>query len=158
MPRNVYSEIHLHITWHTKNSAAVILDGIEAQLHQFLRKKSAETPGLLVHAVGGMPDHVHLAVSVPPALNVSEWIGRLKGASAHYVNRRLANNRKALEWQAGYGVVSFGTKDLPWVVHYVEGQRERHARGETYGRLERTEIAVSPLKRAEGALRRRHQA
>jgi len=145
-PRNVYSEIHLHITWHTKNSAAVILDGIEARLHQFLRKKSEETPGLLVHAVGGTADHVHLAVPVPPASNVSEWIGRLKGASAHYVNRRVAN-RKALEWQAGYGVVSFGTKDLPWVVHYVETQRERHARGDTHDRLERTETAVSPLKR-----------
>ena len=24
--------------------------------------------------------------------------------------------RKVLEWQAGYGVVSFGTRDLPWVV------------------------------------------
>lgn len=44
--------------------------------------------------------HVHLAVSVPPALTISEWIGELKGASAHYVNHEVAR-RRVLEWQSG---------------------------------------------------------
>ncbi len=44
---------------------------------------------------------------------------------------------KALEWQAGYGVVSFGTGDLPWVRDYVRNQREHHARGKVEDRLER---------------------
>jgi len=35
--------------------------------------------------------------------------------------------------------VSFGTKDLPWVVEYVRKQRERHAQGKTHVRLERVE-------------------
>ena len=33
-------------------------------------------------------------------------------------------NRKALEWQAGYGAVSFGTKDLPRVTNYIKRQKE----------------------------------
>ena len=94
---------------------------------------------MLVHAIGGTDDHVHLAVTAPPTLLVSEWIGELKGASAHYVNHTLAN-RKVIEWQTGYGVVSFGTKAMPWVVHYVENQREHHAKRTTYERLERVEI------------------
>ena len=44
---------------------------------------------------------------------------------------------KALEWQTGYGVVSFGAKDLPWVVAYIQNQREHHARAGTHDRLER---------------------
>ena len=70
---------------------------------------------------------------------VSEWIGELKGASAHYVNHGLAN-RKAIEWQTGYGVVSFGAKAMPWVVRYVENQREHHAKRTTHQRLERAEV------------------
>ena len=138
MPRNVYAEIHLHVTWHTKRNDAVIDGDIERQLHQYLRGRIAEAQEVSLHAIGGVADHVHLAVSVPPTLHVSEWIGQLKGASARYINHRIAN-RKLLEWQAGYGVVSFGTKDLPWVVDYIRRQKEHHARGATHERLERIE-------------------
>lgn len=31
-------------------------------------------------------------------------------------------NRKALEWQRGYGVVSFGKRNLEWVLDYVRRQ------------------------------------
>ena len=92
--------------------------------------------------MGGTDDHVHIAVSVPPTLPIAEWIGRIKGASAHWVNHRIAN-RKLLEWRSGYGVVSFGTKDLPWVVAYVKNQRQRHANGKVYERLESVESAES---------------
>jgi Transposase IS200 like len=71
-----------------------------------------QSPGVLLHAIGGTDDHVPLAVTAPPTLLVSEWIGELKGASAHYGNHTLAN-RKVIEWQTGYGVVSFGAKAMP---------------------------------------------
>jgi putative transposase len=119
MARTIYAEINLHITWHTKDGASPTHGDVESRLHGYLRNRAVATDGVRFHAVGGMPDHVHLAVSVPPTLQISEWIGELKGASAHHVNHEVTN-RKVLEWQTGYGVVSFGTKDLPWVVRYVE--------------------------------------
>ena len=143
MPRNVYSEINLHITWHTKQRAAVIVDAIERQLFQFIKQRIAETSGVDLHAIGGAADHIHLAVGVPPTLNISEWIGQIKGTSAHHINHRVSN-RKVLEWQTGYGVVSFGTKDLRWVVEYIRNQKEHHARGSTPERLERVEHVESP--------------
>ena len=42
-----------------------------------------------------------------------------------------------LQWQSGYGVVSFGTKDLPWVSDYIRNQKEHHASGKALERLER---------------------
>jgi putative transposase len=44
-----------------------------------------------------------------------------------------------LDWQGGYGVVSFGAKDLEWVKRYVRNQKEHHARGTTHERLESIE-------------------
>ena len=64
-------------------------------------------------------------------------IGQLKGSSAHEVNRKLGLGRKLLEWQAGYGVVSFGTKDLEWVRAYIRNQKQHHAKGHVHDRLER---------------------
>jgi putative transposase len=138
MPRNVYSEINLHIVWHTKNNAPVLSDQIEARLQQHIEHHVLQSEGCIFHGIGGTDDHVHLAVSVPPTLLISEWIGRLKGASAHYINNEIAN-RKLLEWQIGYGVVTFGTRDLPWVLSYVRNQRQHHASGATHQRLERIE-------------------
>ena len=80
---------------------------------------------------------MHLAVSIPPTLTISDWIGELKGGSSHDVNQEAGKRQKVLQWQAGYGVVSFGTKDLEWVKAYIRSQREHHLRGRTHERLER---------------------
>lgn len=136
MPRNVYSEINLHITWHTKENAAVLVDQIENRVHHYLRNRALQEPEVIVHEVNGMPDHVHLAVSVPPTLLISDWIGTLKGACSHYINSEIVN-RRVLAWQTGYGVLSFGTKDLAWVRAYIRNQKEHHAKGTTQERLER---------------------
>lgn len=138
MPRNVYSEIHLHMTWHTKGNAPVLTDPVESQLHRYLRNRIVNTSSVTLHALNGVADHVHIAVTVPPTLPTSDWIGELKGASAHYINHEICN-RKVLQWQTGYGVVSFGTKDLPWIVAYVRNQKAHHASGDVRDRLERIE-------------------
>jgi putative transposase len=143
MPRNVYAEINLHLTWHTKDNAPILTDHVENRVHHFLTHRALETPDVRVQAINGTTDHIHLVVSIPPTVAISEWIGQLKGACAHHINHEICN-RKVLDWQAGYGVVSFGTGDLPWVVRYVEQQKEHHARGSTHERLEQTERRGQP--------------
>jgi REP element-mobilizing transposase RayT len=135
MPNRVYSEINFHITWHTKNSLPMITDKIESRLYGNLKHKMLETPEVIVHAIGGIEDHIHVAVSVPPTIQPSDWIGQLKGASSYQINKLFG--QKQLEWQHGYGIVSFGTKDLPWILNYVLNQKEHHRSGKTFERLER---------------------
>ena len=137
MAQNYYAEINLHITWHTKDSAPMLRDDVETLVHCHLRKKALEAREVLVHAIGGTHDHVHIALSIPPTLLISDYVGQLKGSSSHEANQRLGLHGKVLEWQAGYGVVSFGMGDLQWVVRYIENQRSHHARGKAVDRLER---------------------
>ncbi len=136
MPRNVYAEINLHITWHTKDNAPVLVDNVEDRVHRYIMRRAIQTEGVVVHEINGIPDHIHLAVTVPPTVPISDWIGELKGASAHYINHEICN-RKVLAWQTGYGVVSFGTKDLPWVVAYIRNHESHHSAGTAQNRLER---------------------
>ena len=136
MSRQYYSELNLHMVWHTKESSPVLTQLVEPLAHRELRQKLVNTPGVFVHEIGGIETHVHLCVTIPPTIRVSEFIGQLKGASSHEVNQRLGRG-KLLHWQEGYGVVTFGTKDLEWVKAYVRNQRQHHAEGTTHDRLER---------------------
>jgi len=136
MSRRSYSEINLHFVWHVKSSLPMITSEIEPRLYKHIRSYALQSPGLIFHEIGGTETHVHTAVTIPPTLLISAWIGKLKGASSHHVNHKLAN-RKLLDWQTGYGVVSFGTKDLEWVVDYICNQKEHHKKGTTVERLER---------------------
>ena len=139
MSRNYYSEINLHLVWHTKSSSPLLTPTIEPLAHRALRRRIIDTPGAFVHEIGGIETHVHLAVSIPPTLTISDWIGQLKGGSSHDVNEEAGKQQKVLQWQTGYGVVSFGTKDLDWVKAYIRNQREHHAKRTTFDRLERIE-------------------
>jgi putative transposase len=137
MSRNYYSEINLHITWHCKDSLPLLNPRVEAEAHRCVKQKIINTAGAFVHEIGGTETHIHVAVSIPPTLTISEFIGQLKGASSHDVNKQLGPGGKVLEWQAGYGVVTFGSGDLEWVKQYIRNQREHHASGKVYDRLER---------------------
>jgi putative transposase len=125
MSKRAYSEINLHFVWHVKASLPIIHETIEPRLHRYLKSYALQSKGLIFHEIGGTENHIHIAVTIPPTLLISDWIGKIKGASSHYVNHQLAN-RKILDWQTGYGVVSFGTKDLEWVVRYIRNQKEHH--------------------------------
>jgi putative transposase len=136
MPHNYYSEINLHITWHTKNSLPLLTPTVEPLAHRYIKQRLINEKGVFIHEIGGIETHIHLVVSIPPTISISEWIGQLKGASAHEINQQLADRGKPLQWQTGYGVVSFGTGDLDWVKDYVRKQRQHHAEGKTHARLE----------------------
>ena len=137
MSRNYYSEIHLHIVWHTKLSTPLLTRSIEPLAHRALRQKIVDCSGAFVDEIGGTASHVHLAVTIAPTITISQFIGQLKGASSHAVNQEIGRRSKALEWQTGYGVVTFGTRDLPWVVDYIREQKEHHRVGRIFDRLER---------------------
>lgn len=134
-----YSEIHLHVVWHTKNNEPLLTPEVEAEAHGLIRGKALETKGVIVHAINGTVNHVHLAVTVPPSVRPCDLIGQMKGASSHSMNQRYPGRPWA--WQNGYGVVSFATKVLPWVVAYIENQKTHHAEKTTQEALERTEEA-----------------
>ncbi len=136
MSKRSYSEINLHFVWHVKASQPIITAEIEPRLYRYIRSYALQSNSLIFHEIGGTETHIHIAVTIPPTLLISDWIGKIKGSSSHCVNRELVN-RKVLDGQTGYGVVSFGTKDLEWVVNYIRNQREHHEKRATVERLEK---------------------
>ena len=119
-----YYELYYHIIWATKMREPLITAELEPELHQYLRGKGISIGGI-VHAVGGMEEHVHVVASIEPRIAVAMFIGQLKGASSHWVTH-VSAYRSPFTWQEGYGVLTFGKQALPQVVEYVLHQREHH--------------------------------
>lgn len=66
-----------HVVWIPKYRKQILTGGIATPLREI-----AERPRWRVLAVENQPDHLHLVISVPPAIAVADAVRRLKGASA----------------------------------------------------------------------------
>lgn len=132
-----YWQLYYHLVWATRNREPLVTAGLEPELHAYLRGKGVALNGI-VHAVGGVADHVHLAVSIPPRVAVADFVGQFKGSSAHWVNH-VAGYPGHFGWQEGYGVFSFSKRGLAAVVRYLLEQRRRHEQGKLLPALERIE-------------------
>lgn len=74
-----------------------------------------------------MPDHIHLLVSIPPKISVSQFMGYLKGKSAMMIFERHANlkykfgNRNF--WATGYYVSTVGL-NAKSIAKYIREQEK----------------------------------
>ncbi|MEA2527003.1 MAG: REP-associated tyrosine transposase [Thermomicrobiales bacterium] len=131
-----YWRMFCHLIWTTQHREPLLVGNVARVVEASLRK-TCEEMRVLVHAIYLMPDHVHMAVSIPPSLSVAQVLSRVKGSSSHLVNHAESASNEAFAWQPEYGAVSFGEKQLPDVVAYIEHQPERHASRQLWDRVER---------------------
>ena len=134
MASHVFHEIFLHLNWHAKDSRPLITASLEPKIFAFIEDRCRKTQGVYFHGIGGTPTHVHMAINIEPQVCISDFVGELKGACSHEINKQM--RMKRLEWQRGFGVVSFGKKQLPWVLRYIANQKQHHAGGTIEARLE----------------------
>jgi REP element-mobilizing transposase RayT len=75
--------------------------------------------------VGGMEDHIHMLVRVPPALAVSQAVQLIKGPSSKWIHETFPR-MGGFEWQDGYGSFAVSKSIAPAVIKYIKNQREHH--------------------------------
>ena len=121
-----------HLVWSTDGRRPLITPPIEAAAHRELRT-IADRCGILVHAIGGIEDHIHLVVSIPPKLSVADAMQRLKGSSSHALRAEFGST---IRWQNEYSVDSFSERHLPTVIAYVQNQRQHHQDKTLIGSIE----------------------
>jgi putative transposase len=83
--------------------------------------------GCTLEDFGGEEDHVHLLVSIHPAINISELINNLKSASSKSTRNRFKEHVdqffwKPYFWNRAYYIGSVGTVPLETVKNYIEKQ------------------------------------
>ncbi len=130
-----YWQLFYHLIWSTKNRQPLLTRTIEDHVHGYLVSKAVGLRGV-VYAIDGIEDHVHMVVSVPPAISVAKFVGQIKGVASTKINKSGISSVR-FEWQDEYGAFSFDAKRLPNYIAYVEHQKEHHAQRTTIPILER---------------------
>src|SRR5688500_11796781 len=95
-----------HVVWATKGREPLI-DAPRAEAIERAIREHCRNADIIVYAVGIVPDHVHLALSIPPRLAIAGVVRQLKGTASHLVNHSpTLPNAGSFSWQAEYGVLS----------------------------------------------------
>jgi REP element-mobilizing transposase RayT len=121
---NTFTCLHYHVIFSTKNREPWISRDIEERLWRFLGGIAREN-GMKALQIGGMPDHVHLALALPPTQTVSKALQLLKGGSSKWIKDALPDLR-GFAWQDGYAAFCVSKSNLPEVIAYIQNQREHH--------------------------------
>ena len=123
MPQS-FASLHCHIVFSTKNRLPSIDGEWQARLYEYiggiLRKEKC-----VLSAAGGMPDHVHLLVSLSREIAVADLVRLIKANSSKWVHETFPTSR-AFAWQAGYGAFSVSHSNRDAVKKYIAGQAAHH--------------------------------
>lgn len=139
--------LYYHLVWGTKERQPLINWELEKRLYNYIMGK-ADAISCIIHAIGGIEDHIHLIVSIPPHISIADFVKTIKGSSSHYLNRNvLAPNSDKFAWQEGYGVFSLGSKQLEQAIAYVQNQKTHHLEKTAIPYLEQITQQDDPPKR-----------
>ena len=130
-----------HIVW-TPNYRFRVLSGLVKDLVEHAIRMLSEWKGCEVMELNVQSDHVHLVISIPPNVLVSELMGTLKGKVAiklfrSYPQLKKKPNRGNHFWARGYFVNTVGINEdhIRRYVNYQESEdrkEENQSEGFTY--------------------------
>ena len=115
-----------HIVFIPKYRRRVMYGEIRKSVGEILRKL-CEMKGVELLEGAVSREHVHMYVSIPPKLAVSEFMGYLKGKSALMIFDRFPQYRtrgKRNFWARGYYVATIGNVNEDTIKRYIEEQKE----------------------------------
>ena len=120
-------DLKYHIVWITKYRKPVLRGDVGKKVREFIRQTCAT---LDVYILSGHValDHVHLLLSVPPNLAVSDLVQRLKGRSSRLLLDEFAELKRQFwgrhVWARGYFVASSGNVTDEIIKQYIESQEK----------------------------------
>ena len=105
-----------------KKLYGLVRDDVREIIRTLCKYKKVE---IVAGAVG--TDHIHLCVSSPPKLSVSDFVGYIKGKSAVMMcdkHPEMGNKWDRSFWARGYYVSTVGNVDEETVKEYIRRQTE----------------------------------
>lgn len=115
-----------HIVFAPKYRRKEIYGKLRKDIGEIIRKL-CEQKGVEIIEAEACPDHIHLLVSIPPYISVSQFIGYLKGKSSLMIFDRHANLKYKYGsrnfWCRGYYVDTVG-RNKKVISEYIRNQLE----------------------------------
>ena len=120
-----YTQLIYHIVFRTKSSVPSLVVEHEQDLYRYIWG-FIKNKGCILFRIGGMPDHIHLLVQLPPTLAVSDFMRDLKTATHHYMAVHKELFPAFCGWGKSYCALSCSSKEKDRVVNYIKNQKSHH--------------------------------
>jgi REP element-mobilizing transposase RayT len=123
MPESL-SYLLVHIIFSTKKRAPLLEASVRPNLHAYL---ATVVRGLDCECfrVGGVSDHVHLAVRLSRTIAVSKVVEHLKTSSSKWLKTQHPRLH-AFAGQRGYAAFSVGPSNTNALIQYIATQEQHH--------------------------------
>ena len=120
-------QLHVHLIWSTKYRYEVLRGDIQIRCRDLIRQ-ICDTLDIQILKGVVSKDHVHLHLSYPPKLSISEILKRLKGRSAKILLSEYTELKKRYWgghlWGIGYGAWSTGNITDEMIQEYLNHHKE----------------------------------
>jgi REP element-mobilizing transposase RayT len=120
------TRILIHFIFSTKNRTPIITPQIEPRLHAYMRgiSQNHDSPVL---AMNGMPDHIHMLISISKNIAAADLMEDVKKDSSKWIKRE-GREFAGFRWQEGYAGFSIGESAVEQVRRYIANQKKHHRR------------------------------
>ena len=116
-------DLRVHLVWITKYRYKVLDKVISNRVRELIRQYCVENDIYILKGVVSK-DHIHLYVSYPPTLSVSEMMRKIKGMTSRKLQQEFPNLGKKYWgkhfWAVGYGSFSAGQINDKNIQDYLE--------------------------------------
>jgi REP element-mobilizing transposase RayT len=123
MPQS-FALIIVHLVFSTKDRAPILAAPVRSALHAYLATV-ARNAGCECFRVGGVANHVHLAISLSRITTTAKMVEELKTSSSKWLKTQ-SPALAAFAWQRGYAAFSVGPSDLAALRNYIDTQEIHH--------------------------------
>ena len=123
---HVYHRNFTHFVWSTWDRVPLLEGEIERDAYALMRAQCTHL-NVTVYAIGGVADHVHLLVSLPRTLCLSDLLESVKGVSSKALNDTHGSPTWAFRWQGSYSDHSVSPSHMRRIRLYIENQKQHHA-------------------------------
>ena len=116
----------VHLVFSTRKRRPWLNDGIRGEMHAVLASALNHSDNICVR-VGGVADHVHIALFIARNESMSKIVERLKVSSSKWIKTKGPEFAR-FGWQRGYAAFSVGLSDRVALVRYIDAQATHHQR------------------------------
>ena len=122
-----YTKLLYHIVFRPKDSAPAISEEHEESLYRYIWG-FVKSRGCVLYRIGGMPDHVHMLVQIPPSLAVSDFMRDLKTSASKFMHDEKDKFPLFCGWGKSYCALTCSSSAKNGVMEYIKRQKEHHAK------------------------------
>ncbi len=125
MGAHTFVSVRIHYVFGTASRERAIKPDVQSRLWAYIGG-IVRNIGATLYAAGGMEDHAHVFIGLPPMMPVAKAVQAIKANSSRWI--RETGGMPGFAWQEGYAAFSVSISHTDATMAYIQNQAEHHKR------------------------------